>query len=276
MLRLSQAYPLPDKPDYWHYLVFFDIETTGFHRRYHQVGLISLAYLKDEQLQVIQYFAEDSSEEGLIITSALREINQQLAYVSYNGDRFDIPFLNQRSDHLQLGSRLEAKRSIDLYRLRGKDRLKQTESDSGFDRQDDISGAEWAELYQNYLKQPDLATRERLLLHCRDDILSLVQLLDNSADYRSAVQEKLVFDPPGVIEQLIASPGNLRVHLIDQANQSEIIDFPLVDTPHFSILDDPSFDQLEPAEKQQLVLIEHGHIMKDRVHYLIQRRRAAD
>ena len=71
MLRLSQAYPLPDKPDYWHYLVFFDIESTGLHRLYHQVGLISMAYLKEGQMQVIQSFAEDASEEGLIIPSTM-------------------------------------------------------------------------------------------------------------------------------------------------------------------------------------------------------------
>lgn len=271
MLRLSEAFPIQVNEQYWKELVFFDIETTGFSRKYHQVGLISLAAVKNHQLEITQYFAEDSSEEGWIITAALRDINQYLAYISYNGDAFDISFLNDRAKHLRLGSRLHRGRSIDLYRLRRKDRLKQTEADSGFEREDDISGKEWADLYKNYLKTPETALRQRLLLHCRDDILSLVKLLESSDELKGIVQAKILLDPPRIIQDIIPSPTNLRIRLLDQTNQESIIDLPLIDTPNFSVLDDPTFDQLESDQKQQLVLIEQGKVMTERVQATIQK-----
>ena len=273
MLRLSEAHHVTERERYWDEIVFFDIETTGFSRQYHQVGLITLAYKKDDQLQLIQYFATTSADEALVITAALRDLNQHLAYVNFNGNSFDIPFLNERAKHLGLASRLEPSRSIDLYRLRKKGRLKQTEDESGFMRQDELSGAEWAKEYKNYLKQPSDELRDKLLLHCRDDVLSLVRLLESSDEKQAHVKNKILHDPPQLISRLITSPGNLRAHLIDKLNRQTMFDLKLIDTPSFSVLDEPAFDQLSPEAKQALVLIEHDQLIMDRIRNFLQTNR---
>lgn len=276
MLRLSEAFHPAPAEAMWRQLVFFDIETTGFSRQYHQVGLISLGYVKDGHWQIDQYFANSSADESLIITAALSQLQQHLAWVSYNGDSFDIPFLHSRAKQLKLGSRLPAGRSIDLYRLLKRGRLKQTEADSGFDRQDSLSGADWARLYKDYLRQPDEAVQEKLLLHCRDDILSLIQLLESHQILRQSIEHRLLYQPAGLILDIIPSPSNLRVRWVDLTNETSQLDLPLIDTPDWSVLDDPSFDDLSPAEKQALVLIEHKQVQVARVRNVIQNKRAAD
>lgn len=273
MLRLSESYSLATERPVCRQIVFFDIETTGFSRRFHQVGLISLAYRLEDRLELIQYLAEEPAEEGLIITAALREINQHLAYVSYNGDRFDIPFLNERSHRLGLASRLEPKRSLDLYRLLGRGKLIQTEAMSGFERQDELSGAQWAKGYRRFLAQPSEELRDRLLRHCREDVLSLVQLLQ-SAPADHPVHFRILQRPPRLITELIVSPGNLRAQLIDPMNQITTIDLPLLDTPSFSVLDDPDFDQLTPEAKKDRVFIEYDQLIPQRVHKYLQIDRA--
>ena len=276
MWRLSEAFHPAPAEAMWRQLVFFDIETTGFSRQYHQVGLISLGYVKDDHWQIDQYFAESPADESLIITAALRQLQQHLAWVSYNGDRFDIPFLHSRAKHLKLGSRLPAGRSIDVYRLLRPGRLKQTEAQSGFERQDSLSGADWARLYKDYLNQPDETLRQKLLLHCRDDILSLIQLLDSQEELRQSIEHRLLYQPAGFITDIIPSPSNLRVRWVDRANETFQLDLPLIDTPDWSVLDEPSFDDLSPAGKQALVLIEHQQVQTERVRNIIQNKRAAD
>lgn len=272
MYKLSQAYPLPQIDPRWRELVFFDIETTGFSRTYHMVGLITLAFIHDDQLELIQYFAESSDEEALILTLAVKELNQHLAYVSYNGDRFDIPFVNQRLKHHSVGDRLNPKRSIDLYRVGKLGTLKQTEESSGYDRSDTLSGADWAKGYTEYLVSPSVLVRDALLLHNRDDVLSLVQLLSESDAHQKKIEDCIVLTSPAMLlGQITKGTANLRVQLHNAFNESFTVDLPLLETPDFSILDHPRFDELDHSGKKELVLIEHGELKIQRIRRLMER-----
>lgn len=270
MYKASQAFPLPPVEPFWRELVFFDIETTGFSAKYHRVGLISLAYLKDNYLELIQYFAETPEEEPIILTLALTHLSQFLAYVSYNGDRFDIPFLNQRAKHHAIGGKLNPERSIDLYRINRQGKLKQAEEVTGYERTDLLSGEDWAKLYRSFHLQPSSKVRDELLLHNSDDVLSLTRLL-LSPDIHHQVHNRVVLTQPAkLITRFIPGRGNLRVLLTDASDTNHVVDLPLIDTPTFSVLNDPTFDSLDELGKQSLVLIEHGEMMNHRIKALLE------
>ena len=273
MYQLSQTYPLPQADPAWRELVFFDIETTGFHRVHHRIGLISLAYLRDDQIELVQYFAETPEEEPLILTLALQRMQSFLAFVSYNGDRFDIPFLNARAKHHTMGVQLPLERSLDLYRIKRRGTLKQTEAESGYDRRDRMSGEDWARRYVEYTKQPRQEVRDELLLHNRDDVRSLFQLVLTSPAHRSFIDERVIRStPPKLMGQVHHGQGNLRVLLHRPQAAVEVVDLALFDTPNFSVLAVEDFAERDASGKQALVLIEYGQPIRHRIRDVLAKR----
>ena len=77
---------------------FFDIETTGFSRKKDIVYLIGILYFdKEEDSWVIaQYFANNLKDELKVIEEASQFLMSFHRIVNYNGNTFDIPFINSK------------------------------------------------------------------------------------------------------------------------------------------------------------------------------------
>ena len=137
---------------------------------------------------LIQLFNDDyQSEKELLIK--FKEIYFQHNpdfYVSFNGQSFDIPFINARFSHYHIKHQMIKSANIDLLRVAKKNhdllnikdfKLKTIEQYVGINRTDTISGKDSILLYQAYIESKSALIKDSILLHNYDDILNMIPLL---------------------------------------------------------------------------------------------------
>lgn len=168
-------------------ILIFDIETTGLHHQHCEVILIGYFYVKNGCYYIEQIFAETPNEEKELLEK-FKIVSSKFNYLlSYNGNSFDIPFLNSRYQKYHLDYLLDKSLNIDLLRvarLLSKTlklenyKLKTVEQFLGIYRKDEISGKESVELYNRYIFSPNAHLKEVILLHNFEDILYLAKVAD--------------------------------------------------------------------------------------------------
>ena len=174
--------------------VVADIETTGLSPRGANVILGGLVVPDGEGRMALQYFADRPDDEEELLDRYVGMLAQYDTIVTYNGNTFDLPFLKKRMKTHGLPTEvLEACYSFDLYRVIRRysgfstilPDLKQKTVERymglGQARRDTIDGAESVRLYYQYLKSSGSRQRElleRILLHNRDDIVKLSDILE--------------------------------------------------------------------------------------------------
>lgn len=94
--------------------IILDIETTGLDSTRDQLVLLGLITYENDKCYIIQYFAEDNSEERRLLEIYLKMIENKKV-ITYNGDKFDIPFLNMRLDYNKLFPVFPE--TLDIYKL---------------------------------------------------------------------------------------------------------------------------------------------------------------
>lgn len=72
-----------------------DIETTGLDFKRDKLVLLGLVKEEKDEVHIYQYFAENDNEEIRLLEIFLREIKGK-KLITFNGENFDIPFLNSR------------------------------------------------------------------------------------------------------------------------------------------------------------------------------------
>lgn len=185
--------------------IIFDIETLGLSANSSGIYLISAGFW-DGGFVLEQYFDDDGLSESLVIEAFFNLLKKRrcTSLFSFNGNRFDIPFVNKRATILNIKERLNKIISVDLYK-QGIGRLVEVESKMGIGRPAyfaaaneaadlkhfdksfdsyDITGKEGIELYNSYLlKRTSFqnSTSESiarvLLRHCFYDVLNTSILL---------------------------------------------------------------------------------------------------
>jgi uncharacterized protein YprB with RNaseH-like and TPR domain len=164
---------------------FLDIETTGLSPTTY-LFLIGLMYFAEGRFVVEQVFARNYAEEAPV----LRYVRDKLAgfdsVVTYNGARFDIPFIETRLAVVR-GRPLEPISSIDLLysarkAFRGilpNNRLGTVEKHlRGFDRTGDIPGAHIPGAYHDYVRTNDARAMKNVLYHNRMDLFTMAVLIN--------------------------------------------------------------------------------------------------
>lgn len=169
--------------------LFLDIETTGLSREKHQIYLIGSARIVDDnRIYVNQFFAEQSSEEAALLAKFSEYLaeNHIRRIITFNGNGFDLPFLDARAKNCQIPLSLSGYEMLDIYRELAKRRRlfhlanyrqKTVEQFLGICREDRYSGRELIAAYKGYLKSHDEHAKELLLLHNREDVLGMPDLL---------------------------------------------------------------------------------------------------
>ena len=172
----------------------YDIETLGLDPRRAPVVLAGMMCVSpDGSATVKQFFMEEPEEEHLLLDRVIEELNKYDYIVTFNGHRFDIPYVEKRYKMIYRCLPDIRPFDLDLYLvIRGHSglrsvlpslRQKSVEEYMGLsgERDDQISGGESVELYYQYLLEEDPAVKEQIkqtiLLHNYDDIVQLYRLL---------------------------------------------------------------------------------------------------
>ncbi|WP_299032644.1 ribonuclease H-like domain-containing protein [uncultured Anaerococcus sp.] len=92
-----------------------DIETTGLDFKTDKLVLLGLVKKENNKSYIFQYFAENDNEEIRLLKIFLREIKGK-RLITFNGDTFDIPFLNSRLIAHQLMP-VFIEESLDIYKI---------------------------------------------------------------------------------------------------------------------------------------------------------------
>lgn len=167
-------------------ILFFDIETTGFSPKTNSIYLIGCGYFSEGLFHIVQFFADKTDEEAEILRSFADFLKNYSCLVQFNGNNFDIPFVQQKCTHYEIGEIFSDCSFIDLYRcifpyrtLLGLENCKQktVERFLGIDREDTFSGGELINFYMSYQRDPEEDLLHLLLLHNSDDVKGLPALL---------------------------------------------------------------------------------------------------
>ena len=99
-------------------MIVTDIETTGLSKDNTILYMIGCCYTDNQQLCTVQWFNDDGVSEREILMSFHAFLSDKKGEIlTFNGDRFDLPYLSHHSDFHKVESDLDSHRSIDLYRI---------------------------------------------------------------------------------------------------------------------------------------------------------------
>lgn len=151
---------------------FFDIETTGLHKQYDDVTTVSV-HQAGETTTLVQ--GRDLTAAALRDAFADAEL-----LVTFNGARFDVPFLEESFDLSLDHPHLDVMYPCKQLGLSGG--LKTIEQSIGVDRdRPDISGEDAVRLWREY-ERGDESALETLISYNREDAVNLRELTDVVAD----------------------------------------------------------------------------------------------
>ena len=147
---------------------FLDIETTGLDQRHHDVTVVS-CHRAGETTTLV-------ADRDLTADRLQRELDDAKLLVTFNGKRFDVPFLEANFDvDLDL-PHLDLMYTCKQLGLSGG--LKQIEQDIGIERdRPDISGQDAVRLWREHERGQD-GSLETLISYNREDAVNLRTLAD--------------------------------------------------------------------------------------------------
>ncbi|BBF42869.1 possible elongation subunit of DNA-dependent DNA polymerase [Lachnospiraceae bacterium KM106-2] len=175
-------------------LLFFDIETTGFSAEVTSLYLIGCIYYKNDAFHLIQWFADDYQSEKLVLTAFLEFTKEYKTLIHYNGQGFDIPYLQKKCAQYKISYDFTALESLDIYKKLfpykailnlANYKQKTIEEYLGIKREDTFSGGDLIHVYGSYLKAKLSGDHDKekeylapLLLHNEDDLQGLVTITE--------------------------------------------------------------------------------------------------
>jgi len=181
------ALPLPERlltSEPFGPLAWLDIETTGLSPRRSHVTLIGWLLPIEAGRELVQIFVETPEEEAEALTAAFSELRRASTVITFNGGRFDLPFLRERS--ARCGVHMPPMRHRDLLeealawdvrrRIVPNYRLQTLMQHFGLGRQDQRSGRDMVVIYERWLERRQSEDRQSLLDHNADDLLKLPEL----------------------------------------------------------------------------------------------------
>ena len=148
---------------------FLDIETTGLHPFHCDITVVGIYLTNGKEEKVIQLVGRKINR--ISILEALEGVSN---IYTYNGHRFDLPFI-----HARHGINLEAGFShCDLMHYCWRNNLygglKRVEECLGIERQlKEVNGLEAIRLWWRYVEYADLIALQKLLEYNKEDVVNL-------------------------------------------------------------------------------------------------------
>lgn len=167
-------------------LFFLDIETTGFSPKTASIYLIGGCYYKNESWHMIQWFANSVEDEKELLVTFFNFLKPYHTLLHFNGNSFDLPFILARCEKYQITYNFDNFHGIDIYKRVALCRhflslpnckQKSIEKFLKIEREDLYNGGELISYYHQYLQDQDKEKEQLLLLHNRDDLKGMLQIL---------------------------------------------------------------------------------------------------
>ena len=167
---------------------FLDIETTGFSRKYNMIYLIGLVFYNENKnmWESRQLFAHDKGAEKEILLELIEFVKDFDLIITYNGDSFDIPFINSRLKLYNIDFNLFSVENFDIYKLIKENKiylefenykLKTVEQNLNIFRDDIYSGGQCIRFYKDYIKTKETHLLDKCLNHNYDDLFYLIDII---------------------------------------------------------------------------------------------------
>ena len=148
---------------------YIDIETTGLSRYYNDLTVIGIGIESGRKIEVAQLIEDDLNEKKLL--RALKGVDE---IYSYNGSRFDLPFIRARLG-LDLNECLRHRDLMyDCWRNDLKGGLKAVERRLGIKRKlQGVDGCVAVQLWWEYVNNNDEQALKVLLDYNKEDVVNL-------------------------------------------------------------------------------------------------------
>ena len=140
--------------------VFFDIETTSLSAKNGHIYIIAVLYkINESKYNFIQWFADSLLDEQKLLTEFKDFIKDFNLLIHFNGDSFDIPFINKAALSYGMEPFLSELKSMDIYRKAcplkkvfdlSSIKQKSIEEYFGINRKDLYNGGELISIYNTY------------------------------------------------------------------------------------------------------------------------------
>lgn len=262
--------------------IYLDIETTGLKRNSDYAWVIGAAFVQEDKIESKQIFikSKDDEKESLLYLNELLKNKQRI--VTFNGNIFDIPFLNERA--AAYGVTLNfPQEQYDLYELIRKHNkflmirrinLKTAEKFMRIGRNDPLAGKETLTLYKTYVETGYEYLKKSLLNHNYYDIKNLPPLMNVNAVIKNY---NTLYDTRFVINDFYTIGNSIITELICRRPIPEVSIF----DGDISIEGNMNFLQikftLQKAMKDGMELLYFGDTKKvvkwERIYYTILRER---
>ena len=151
------------------YRVYLDIETTGLSRYYNELTVIGIGLEKGRKIEVVQLIEDDLYEEKLL--EVLGNVDE---IYTYNGSRFDLPFINARLgvDLKQCFKHVDL--MYDCWRHELKGGLKAVERKLDIGRKlKNVDGYMAVQLWWDYVNNNNQESLKTLLDYNQEDVVNL-------------------------------------------------------------------------------------------------------
>lgn len=262
--------------------IYLDIETTGLKRNSDYAWVIGAAFVQDDKIESKQIFikSKDDEKESLLYLNELLKNKQRI--VTFNGNIFDIPFLNERAAAYGITLNFPQEQ-YDLYELIRKHNkflmikrinLKTAEKFMRIERNDPLAGKETLTLYKTYVETGYEYLKKSLLNHNYYDIKNLPPLMNVNAVIKNY---NTLYDTRFVINDFYTIGNSIITELICRRPIPEVSIF----DGDISIEGNMNFLQikftLQKAMKDGIELLYFGDTKKvvkwERIYYTILRER---
>jgi uncharacterized protein YprB with RNaseH-like and TPR domain len=151
---------------------YLDIETTGLSPRHCQITVVGVHLCRGNNNRFVQLVGEDISAESLL------EVLQGVGIIyTYNGSRFDLPFIHSRLgvDLTEIFEHCDL--MYDCWRNNLRGGFKAVERQLGIPRQlREVNGREAVRLWWRYVNDYDRRALAVLLEYNREDVINLKAL----------------------------------------------------------------------------------------------------
>jgi uncharacterized protein YprB with RNaseH-like and TPR domain len=196
MIKTTEEFKLPDdhiaeslhialgcRPDE---ILFIDIETTGLSPKTADLYLIGVSYRQSSTWHLVQFMSESVDHEKEILINFQNLLKDFKYVVHFNGNRFDIPFLQAKFAKYDMNDAFENVESFDLYKKISPYKVqlglpdckqKTIELYLGIDREDKYDGGKLIPIYQEFVEDKDPEKLRLLLLHNFEDVKGMFDLL---------------------------------------------------------------------------------------------------